>query len=221
MDFYTLFLHIVSPTRYYLLRSNLFMKQKTSFIYAAILSFALVLPYSAMAGDEAAAREKPSMSATQTVQVTTIVDAIDLETRQVTLRGPEGNSRTITASEEAKNLDQIEVGDKVNVEYIQHMAIDVYDNDGAEPSAGAMQAVARAKEGELPGGMEMETSVVTAVVEEINLEANTFKLRWPGGEINQYEARDPENLRKAAVGDLVVVTYTEALAIYLNELPKE
>ena len=42
-----------------------------------------------------------------------------------------------------------------------------------------------------------------------------------GGEIKQYEAQDPENLRKAAVGDLVVTTYTEAIALQLQEVSKE
>ena len=191
------------------------------FVQAAVLSLALFLPLSSQADDTAVATEKPSMSATQTVQLTTIVEAIDLETRQITLRGPEGNSRTITASEEAKNLGQIDVGDTVNVEYLQNMTIEVFANDGMEPGAGTMQAVALAEEGELPGGMEIESSIVTAIVEEIDLETNTFKLRWPENEIVQYEARDPENLRKAAVGDLVVVTYTEALAMYLNEVPAE
>jgi hypothetical protein len=67
----------------------------------------------------------------------------------------------------------------------------------------------------------MQTTVVTAIVEDINIEANTFKLRWPEGEIMEYEAQDPENLKKADVGDLVVVTYTQAIALYMNEVPAE
>lgn len=196
------------------------MKSK-SFLITAILSLALILPLGSQADNEAPATDKPSISATQMVQVTTIVEAIDLETRQVTLRGPEGNSRTITASEEAKNLDQIDVGDHVNVEYVQHMSIEVFANDGMEPGSGTLSAVARSAEDEAPGAMHVETSITSATVEEINLEDNTFKLKWPGGDIKQYEAKDPENLRKAAVGDLVVTTFTEAIAIYLNEVPAE
>jgi len=196
------------------------MKFKLLFI-TAMFSLALFLPLGSQAGDESPATDKPSISATQMVQVTTIVEAIDLETRQVTLRGPEGNSRTITASEEARNLDQIDVGDQVNVEYVQHMSIEVFANDGMEPGAGTLSAVARSAEDEAPGAMHVETMVTSATVEEINLEDNTFKLKWPGGEIKQYEAQDPENLRKAAVGDLVVTTFTEAIAIYLNEVPAE
>jgi hypothetical protein len=67
----------------------------------------------------------------------------------------------------------------------------------------------------------MEQSVITAVVEDINLENNTFKLREPDGSINEYVARVPENLKRAKVGDLVVITVTNAVAIVVEEQPAE
>jgi Cu/Ag efflux protein CusF len=196
------------------------MKSKLIFI-TGVLSLALLISFTAQADDEATGGDKPSFSATQKVQLTTVVEAIDHETRQITLRGPEGNSKTITASEEARNLEQIEAGDQVGVEYVQHMSIEVQANDGMQPGSGVITGVARAPEGENPGAMHTATSITTATVEEINLETNTFKLKWPGGEIKEYEARDPDNLKKAAVGDLVVTTYTEAIAVFLVEIPAE
>ena len=164
--------------------------------------------------------DKPSFSATQTAQMTTVVSAINHETREITLTGPQGNSRTITADPEQKGLDQIHVGDIVNVEYLQNVSIDVMANDGMEPAVGAMEAVGRSGEGEAPGAMVVDTQVVTATVHAIDIEANTFKLQWPTGEIREYVAQDPENLKKADVGDLVVISTTEALAIYLADVPE-
>jgi hypothetical protein len=186
-----------------------------------LLVTALIVSLSLQAGDEAVATEKPSISATQKVKVTTVVEAVDREARTITLLGPEGNSRTIKAREDSNNIDQIEVGDLVNVEYVQHMSIEVFANDGMEPGTGTMTATAVNKDGDTPAGMEMVTTVTTATVEDINIEANTFKLKWPGGEIKEYEAQNPENLKKAEVGDLVVTTYTEAIALSLNEVPAE
>jgi len=186
-----------------------------------LLVTALVVSLSLQAGDEVAATEKPSISTTQTVKLTTVVDAIDREARTITLKGPEGNTRTIQMMEDSNNIDKIVVGDNVNVEYVQHMSIEVMANDGMEPGTGTMAAVARNVEGETPAGMVMETTITTATVKEINIEANTFKLKWPGGEIKEYEAQDPENLKKSEVGDLVVVTYTEAIALSLVEVPAE
>ena len=187
-----------------------------------LLVTALIFSLSLQAGNEVAVREKPpSISTTQTVQLTTVVDAIDREARTITLKGPEGGTRTIQMMEDSNNIDKIVIGDTVNVEYVQHMSIEVMANDGMEPGTGTMSAVARNAEGETPAGMMMETTVTTATVEDINIEANTFKLKWPGGEIKEYEAQDPENLKKSEVGDLVVVTYTEAIALSLNEVSAE
>ena len=58
-------------------------------------------------------------------------------------------------------------------------------------------------------------------VEEINLEDNTFKLKGPSGEVKQYAARNPENLKKAEVGDLVVITYTDSVAITVEKTTQE
>ena len=61
----------------------------------------------------------------------------------------------------------------------------------------------------------MDAVVITATVEEINIEANTFKLKGPAGEIREYEARDPENLKKAEVGDLVVINNNRPITLRL------
>jgi hypothetical protein len=115
----------------------------------------------------------------------------------------------------------VQVGDQVNVEYLQRLSIQVFANDGSQPGQGVMTATAVNTPDEAPGGMEMTTKVTTATVVEINIEANTFKLKMPGGKIQEFEAMNPENLKKAAVGDLVVSTMTEAVAIYLVEVPPE
>ena len=69
----------------------------------------------------------------------------------------------------------------------------------------------------MPGVAAMDATVITATVEEINLEKNTFKLKGPDGTINEYAARNPENLRRSKVGDLVVITATTAVAITVEE----
>ena len=124
------------------------------------LAAALLLPLSAWSGDEQKSSDKPSISTSHTVQLSAVVEAIDMETRQVTLRGPEGNSRTLTVREDARNLDQVDVGDTVNVEYVQNLTIEVFANDGMEPGTGQLSAVQRAKEGEMPGMAVMDTSIV-------------------------------------------------------------
>ena len=181
-----------------------------------ILVLALLSAPFCWAGD---AMEKPYISATETVQITAKVEAINHETREVTLQLSEGETVTFTASEEARNLDQVTEGDVVMAEYIQSMTVEVVAGDGSEPAVGSMLAMGRSEKGDMPAMAAMNTVVITATVEEINVEANTFKLKNAAGEVNEYVARDPRNLEMAEVGDIVVITLTEAVAVVVEEMP--
>jgi hypothetical protein len=81
-----------------------------------------------------------------------------------------------------------------------------------------MSAVRRGAADETPSVVVTDTSISTATVIAIDLESETFKLDWGNGRIKEYVAQNPDNLRKADIGDLVVVTYTEALALSIQEI---
>ncbi len=187
----------------------------------SLLAALLLFSAPCWSAESAVAMDRPSMSTTQTVIVTAQVEAINHETREVTLLGPEGKSVSFVASEDARNLKQVEVGDIVVAEYLQTMSIEVFANDGYEPNAGNLVVAGRSEEGEMPALTAIDAIVVTATLEEINLENNTFKLKGPTGVIQEYEAMDPENLTKVLIGDLVVITYTEAVALSVEKTTAE
>lgn len=165
--------------------------------------------------------KRPSFHASQSIMVNAVVEAINHETREVRLKRADGEIIEFIASEEARNLGQVAVGDVVNAEYVHSVSIEVVGNEGFTPEAGEMQAMARTKEGEMPGVAAINTQVATATVEEINIKANTFKLKGVDGTIKEYTARNPANLKRAKVGDLVVMTVTDAVAITVEEVPSE
>lgn len=160
---------------------------------------------------------RPSFSASHSMTITAVVEAIDHDTRVVTVRPEGGEPITFTASDEARNLDQVTVGDVLTAEYEETVSVEVMANDGMQAQAAGASAMARTEKGEMPGVAAMDATVVTATVEEINLERNTFKLKGPDGTINEYLARNPENLKRSKVGDLVVITTTAAVAITVDK----
>ena len=187
------------------------MKLVKTFLIACLIP--MMTAYAGEDGDEL---DRPSLRASRTEVLVAEVDAIDHETREVTL-STEEESVTFTASEDVRNLAQIEVGDLVIAEYHEEIEIDVYANpDGLEPGAGALAAVGRADEGAMPGAGGTGTVVITAVVEAIDLENETFTLRGPLGNSNTFAARDPANLRRAKVGDLVVIQVTASAGILVE-----
>jgi hypothetical protein len=175
----------------------------------------------AFAGEHAEKDAKPSFQASQMTEITATVATINHETREVTLRDEDGNEVSFVAGDVARNLDQVQVGDIVTAAYEERISVQVFENDGMEPDSAELAAMARAEKGEMPGGAVVDTKIVTAVVEDINIEANTFKLRGPQGEVKEFTARNPENLKRAEVGDLVVMTVTDAVAISVERGPEQ
>ncbi|MEO1941150.1 MAG: hypothetical protein ABGX60_04680, partial [Candidatus Thioglobus sp.] len=123
--------------------------------------------------DSTAGDEKLSLSSSQKKVLTATVEAINHKTREVTLRGADGKTVDIVVSEEARNLDQVSVGDVLNVEYVQSMVIEVATVDDAEAELGSDSAAisGRSEEGKMPGMAAVETTVIKAIVEELNFEA--------------------------------------------------
>ena len=191
---------------------NILLPLITAFLFVSTASFA---------GEDDAMLDRPSFSASQTVTTSAVVTAINKETRVVTLQQNDGEEITFTAGDEVRNLDQVSVGDILIAEYVETISIEVMANEGMEAAAAGAAAMARAEEGEMPGFAAVDATVVTATVEEINLEKNTFKLKEVDGTINEYAARNPDNLRRAKVGDLVVTTVSTAVAIAVEKQAAE
>lgn len=143
------------------------------------------------------------------------VDAINHETRVATLKNAEGELLTITASAEAKNLDQVQAGSQVLAEFIKTVTVELAKGESLEPTVVLVSESEHAEKGEVAAAAELEAVVVIFNVEEINLENNTFKLKDPNGIVTEYTAQKPENLKKASVGDSVILTVVEAVAISL------
>ena len=67
----------------------------------------------------------PKCGTTWTQTMVATVDAIDHETREVTLSG-EGGTVTFTASDDVRNLAQVEAGDRVIAEVSEEISIEVF-----------------------------------------------------------------------------------------------
>ena len=63
----------------------------------------------------------PGGTVSKIVQVSAVVEAVDPASRQITLRGPLGESRTMRVAEDVK-LDAIKPGDSVTIAHTQALA---------------------------------------------------------------------------------------------------
>jgi hypothetical protein len=167
----------------------------------------------------AAPAEQPRVVRSAEAVMTATVVAIDLQKRIVTLKGEDGQVRDIKVGEEAVNLPQVKVGDLVTVKYYESIAVEVM-KPGMAAGAGEQSAIVRSKPGEMPGGMAARQVSITAAVTAIDKQKGTITLKGPEGKVNTVKVQDPANLDKVKVGDDLMITYTEALAISVEHVKK-
>ena len=199
--------------------------RKTGFSLLAgllVLSIAAVGFAAEPAGKSPAKKaEPPSWKTSSLVEKTATVEAVNQSTRMVTLKGPEGNSVTFKASEEVRNLAQVKVGDEVKLAYYESLAVRVLKKEEAFPAASESAAMVRAKPGEKPAGVVGAETSVNATIAAIDKKAKTATLKGEDGKSVTVTPRDPKNLEKVQVGDRLVITYTEAVAVKVEKAEKK
>jgi len=188
------------------------------FIVALIVFTMSFLPATTLI-QNATATEKPQVHRVVSTTVEATVKAVDYEKRKIVLAGEDGKEVTIEAGDEVKNLAQVEVGDILSVEYIASVSIEVVAPEKAEPGAAAVTSITRAQPGEKPAGIASQAVVVVMTIEDIDKENQLATLKSADGELTTVKPRNPENLNKVKIGDKIVITQTESIAIKITEKP--
>ena len=160
---------------------------------------------------------KDRVEHTNAVQLTAVVEKIDLGKREVTLRGSGGRKLTLVVDPAVKNLPQVKVGDEVIATYVESLVFQVRRPGEATLGTTGGAALATAAPGQKPAGGALETVTVTTLVEAIDKQARTITLQTADGETRALEVQNPANLDKVKVGDMLDITYSKALAISVEK----
>jgi len=198
------------------------MKRQLLPIVAALLSALSMPAFAQQAADPNTMATKESspgkVTMTQGTKVTATVEAIDQQTREVTLKGPKGKLHTMTAGPDVRNLDQVKVGDKVVVRYLEALSLTL-KKDGKElRSKVETEGSKRAAQGERPGGVAAQQVEVTADVVAVNAKTQTVTLKGPKQTVD-LKVRDPAQFKLIKVGDQIQAVYTQALALSVEPAP--
>jgi hypothetical protein len=181
----------------------------------------IVSGFLAFFASQAVAQEKPEMKPSgkpgavvaEGVSITATVEAIDYDKRTVDLKGPKGRVVTLKVGPEAKNFNQVKVGDRVTAKYFESTAIAVR-KAGEPPFAEETKAVQRAAPGGQPGGIAIDTTEMTARVEDIDYKARTVTLRGPQQKTATVKVdKSVKRFNEVKKGDEIVIRRTEAIAI--------
>ena len=202
------------------------MKARTLNRLGLIISSAMLITLSACAGDSTkesppAARTtatEPRLLAEEYVEGEAVVQAVNKTDRTVTLRNAQGQSNTIAVPADV-DLNRLKNGDRVFIGVYQTLSLRVLPPGSA--ALGATAAGGSTAPGQPEGRAWGQQLVVVNEVTAVDLAAHTATLRGGDGWSRTIAVKDPEmqeRMRNLRVGDLVELTYSEAVAAKV--LPK-
>jgi hypothetical protein len=185
--------------------------------FRATAAAALISLFS-MAGAQAQDTKGQSVMTSETVTATVV--SVNQKTREVTIKTEDGKQHSFIAGDHVKNLAQVKKGDIIKAVYTEAIAYEVRKH-GTAAGVKTTTAAAGAQPGEKPAGAIAQQTTVTVKITAIDPQVPTVTFMGPRGNSETIKVRDPQKLNGVKVGDMVDLTYTEALAIQVDEAPKK
>ena len=194
---------------------------KTIKIYAIALFFCTFLTYPLLAQDLDSTIEPRERLSLVTMQGT--VTDIVKETRDVTLKGANGELVTVTARPEVKRFDEITVGDVITFDYYTYLKAEFRTptaTELAEPFV-VLEGEDKAPAGEAPAAAvgEMVKAIVT--IEILNRPQMLATVEGPNGNYLTIPMQDAAFMEQLHIGQVVILTYAEAVAVSLAKVETE
>jgi Cu/Ag efflux protein CusF len=153
----------------------------------------------------------------RSLKLKAVVDAVDLEKREITLRPASGRTVALRVDPRVKNLPDVKPGDEVSVRYHQAVGLSLrkVDSGEAPPDAQAGSVVPASGQ---DAGVARQT--LMASVDRVEVKGKTVAIRTTDDRFVELYVRDPGVLEALKAGDTVEATFTEA-AVVLIELPRD
>lgn len=188
---------------------------KNTKLYALLLTVFTFLSFNVYAQSEMSPRERVSLEVIQGV----VIEIVQ-ETREITLMGPEGNLVTVTAGDAVQRFNEIGVGDVISFEYLTYLMAEFRQPTPEELETPLVVMVEAGKASpEIDPAAELGAIVKAVVtVEVINRPFMSVTIRGPGGNYMTIDVDDQELLKELNIGQIVILTYAEAVAVSLDKI---
>lgn len=171
----------------------------------------------AIAGLQTVSAKVKSVEKYTTVTETATVVAIDQINKTVTLKGPEGNTATVTIDPSNVYLSNVKIGQKVAATYGVSIKAELRKptkEEEAEPFV--MEASAGTNNNiNDPAASVGSTIHMVATITAVDKDAGTATLTGPNGRSMTF-VTDPKNEKHLKVGKTVIIDYTNRLILKLD-----
>jgi hypothetical protein len=193
---------------------------KNTLIAALVLAATASFGANAQSSGAVVDRQPGKVGIAQAVDVTATISALGAAKREITLKGPDGKEVTMVAGPEVKNFSQLKVGDKVDIQYVEALVLELKKGGGLPVARTEKESMTTAKPGETPAAKGARK--VTIVGDVINLDPATQTVTLKGPQRTaELKVRDKKQFDLISKGDQIEATYTEALAVAVKPSAKK
>jgi len=166
------------------------------------------------------AQTVPTRSKEMMISVIARVEAINLTTREVTLKDSNGHTDILTVDKRVARLDEVKVGDQVIAEYYAAFVAELRAPTAEEKANPwtVLTQTAKAPAGTQPAAGALRVTRAVVTVEGMDRLAKSLTVSGKPG-VMTVEVEDVAALSKLHLGDTIVVTFTEGVAVSLEKRP--
>lgn len=194
-------------------------------VIAAVLAFSAPALHAAHhEGGHAEGHSMPKAEGTRAVvaAIEAEIVAIDLETKEVTLVGPQGQHVTVIAQEKIVKVSDLQVGDRVAAEYLASLHGEVREptaDELANPWVVLEDGVIDENPAHPAVGAARQVRAVCSI-EAFDAEAGFVMIKDSRGKMHTIGGIPAAKFEGVSLGEDMVVVYTEALAIAMQKIPQ-
>lgn len=153
------------------------------------------------------------IDAVAVTKTTATVEKIDLEKRKLTLLLEDGKHKTLKVDSRVTNLDQVKVGDRLQISLTDELVLLVGKSKADLQNASAKEFTV-SPQGATPSVSVVDTATMTARILAVDAEKRRVTLEDPDGKKKKIKlSKDVTNLDQLHVGDTVEVLTAESLVV--------
>jgi len=189
--------------------------------HATLLACAAMSLLVAGCADKHAEAPPPAAQSAQRetmLETTAVVEHVDQKSREVRLRGADGQTVTVVAGPAVRNLQQLATGDGVRLTYYESVVASMAEPSNTGPGTATAMA-ARAPEGAKPAGLVGGTINVVVTMVSYDPATAVATFTTPDGTTQSVVVHPAMRAFAAArhPGDRVAVELTRAVAVSIVE----
>jgi hypothetical protein len=172
-----------------------------------------LLQYGSVAIAQVSPKESDELHFVSVLTLHGEVVAIDPANRLVTVRDANGHSSKLEVRSE-KDLDSLKVGDRVVARYVEGAQINKKKLRGPARAASLNDGMTTGSDF---GGTASKGHMLVATVENVDAAEQEVTIKGEDGSLETIMVANPKYLRHIKVGDHVVITGAQALALSLEK----